>query len=102
MASEHRGRIFAGVLIILIGVVFLLASLGRLDVGDLFANYWPLIIVFVGLWQLLAHDFRNPLSGIILIIVGSVFMLMKWDILDWRNTKKAALHLFWETIRDHL
>jgi len=90
MASEHRGRIFAGVLIILIGVVFLLASLGRLDVGDLFANYWPLIIVFVGLWQLLAHDFRNPLSGIILIIVGSVFMLMKWGILEWSAWKILA------------
>jgi len=45
MASEHRGRIFAGILLILIGVVFLLASLGSIDVGDLFAQYWPLIIV---------------------------------------------------------
>lgn len=90
MASEHRGRIFAGILLILIGVVFLLASLGRIDVGDLFAQYWPLILVFIGLWQLLIHDFRNPLSGIILIIVGSVFMLMKWDILDWSAWKILA------------
>ena len=80
MASEHRGRIFAGVLIIIIGLVFLLASLGQLDVGDLFAKYWPLIIVFVGVWQLLAHEFRNPLSGIILIIVGSVFMALSSSV----------------------
>jgi len=90
MASEHRGRIFAGILLILIGVVFLLASLGSIDVGDLFAQYWPLILVFIGLWQLLAHDFRNPLSGIILIIVGCVFMLMKLDILDYSAWKIFA------------
>jgi len=107
MASEHRGRIFAGILLILIGVVFLLASLGRLDVGDLFSKYWPLIIVFIGLWQLLAHDFRNPLSGIILIIVGCVFMLMKWDILDWSAWKILAGALiilvgFWIIFRPRL
>jgi hypothetical protein len=42
------------------------------------------------LWQLLVHDFRNPLSGIILIIIGVVFMLMKWDILDWSAWKILA------------
>ncbi|MBN1223859.1 MAG: hypothetical protein JXB23_11475 [Candidatus Aminicenantes bacterium] len=90
MASEHRGRVFAGLLIILIGVAFLLSSLGYIDVGDLIADYWPLILVFIGLWQLLVHDFRNLLSGIILIIVGCVFMLMKWDILEYGAWKIIA------------
>ena len=81
MARDYQGRIFAGILIIVIGVIFLLGSLDRIDVGDLLSDYWPLILIAVGLWHLLAHNFRQVGTGLILITVGSVFMLNKWGIL---------------------
>jgi predicted membrane protein len=82
MTRDYQGRIFAGILIIVIGVIFLLGSLDRIDVGDLITDYWPLILIAVGLWHLLAHNFRQVGTGLILIAVGSVFMLIKWGILS--------------------
>lgn len=81
MSRDYQGRIFAGLLIIVIGVIFLLGSLDKIDVGDLIADYWPLILIAIGLWHLLAHNFRQVGTGLILIAVGSVFMLIKWGIL---------------------
>ena len=81
MSKDYQGRIFAGLLIIVIGVIFLLGSLDKIDVGDLISDYWPLILIAIGLWHLLAHNFRQVGTGLILIAVGSVFMLIKWGIL---------------------
>lgn len=85
--KDYQGRIFTGLLIIAVGIIFLLSSLDKLDVGDVFSTYWPLILIFMGLWNLLANNFRNAGFGIILILVGTFFMLLKWDILGaniWR------------------
>jgi hypothetical protein len=79
--NESIGRVFVGFMIILIGVIFLLGSLDKLDVGYVFSNYWPMLLVFVGIWQLFAAGGRNPETGIILIIIGGLFMLSYWDIL---------------------
>lgn len=81
MSRDYQGRIFAGLLIIVIGVIFLLGSLDKIDVGDILSDYWPLILIAIGLWHLLAHNFRQVGTGLILIAVGSVFMLIKWGIL---------------------
>jgi predicted membrane protein len=81
MAKDYQGRIFAGLLIIVIGVIFLLGSLDKIDVGDLISDYWPMILIAVGLWHLLAHNFRQVGTGLILITVGSVFMLIEWGVL---------------------
>ncbi len=81
MARDYQGRIFAGLLIIVIGALFLLGNLGRVDVGDLIADYWPLILIAIGLWHLMAHNFRQLGTGLILIVIGCIFLLIKWDIL---------------------
>jgi predicted membrane protein len=81
MARDYQGRIFAGILIIVIGVIFLLGSLDKVDVGDLISEYWPLILIAVGLWHILAHNFRQVGTGLILITIGSVFMLINLGIL---------------------
>ena len=80
---DYQGRIFSGLLIILIGVLFLLGNLGKLDIGEVFSTYWPLILIFIGIWHLIAHDFRAGF-GIILIMVGGFFMLVNLDIIRGR------------------
>lgn len=81
MARDYQGRIFAGILIIVIGTLFLLGNLGKIDVGDLLSEYWPLILIVIGLWHILVHNFRQLGTGIILIAIGGAFMLIKWGIL---------------------
>lgn len=92
--NESIGRVFAGFMIILIGVIFLFGSLDKLDVGYVFSNYWPMLLVFVGIWQLFAAGGRNPETGIILIVIGGLFMLSHWDILGvntWKILWPAAI-----------
>ncbi len=81
---DYQGRIFSGLLIILIGVLFLLGNLGKLDVGEVFSTYWPLILIFIGLWHLIAHGFRGTGFGAILILIGGFFMLVNLDIITGR------------------
>ena len=90
MTSDNQGRFFIGILIIVIGVIFLLGSLDKLDVGDIFANYWPLILIFIGVWQIFTSNFRNIGTGIILIAVGGFFLLANLDILRY-----SIWSIFW-------
>lgn len=79
----YPGRIFAGLMIILIGVLFLLANIGKLDIGDLFATYWPLILVFFGLWHLISDGFRQGF-GLLLLLIGLFFLLLNLDVISGR------------------
>jgi predicted membrane protein len=81
---DYQGRMFAGLLIILIGILFLLGNLGRLDVGEVFSTYWPLILIFIGIWHLISHEFRSAGFGLILIPVGGFFMLVNLDVITGR------------------
>jgi predicted membrane protein len=78
---DYLGRIFAGSFIILIGVLFLFGNLGRLDFGDVISTFWPLILIFIGLWHLVAHEFRRSGFGLVLIAVGSFFLLDNLDVI---------------------
>lgn len=80
--KDFQGRIFAGLLIIFLGIIFLLGSMGRLDVGDFFSDYWPLLLIFVGIWHIIGNQFRQNAFGFILIFVGLFFLLVNLDILS--------------------
>ncbi|MEW5899922.1 MAG: DUF5668 domain-containing protein [Acidobacteriota bacterium] len=84
MASHKTSgsRIFWGFLLIVLGVLFLLDRMERLDFGDLFSQFWPLILIFWGVWYIVASRFRNLVGGLILIILGAVFQLAELDILE--------------------
>jgi predicted membrane protein len=92
MASSRNasGRIFWGLLLILFGVLFLLDQMEKLDFGDTFSRYWPLILVLAGLWHLVSNNFRSPGGGLLLIVVGTILMLGKLEILG-----KSLWHYVW-------
>ncbi|MGQ9672959.1 MAG: LiaF transmembrane domain-containing protein [Candidatus Aminicenantales bacterium] len=86
-------RIFWGLLLIVLGFLLLLDRMGRLDFGDLISLYWPLLLIFGGIWHLVTNRFRNSAGGLILIILGCLFMLGKWQILG-----RSAWHFFWPVL----
>ena len=90
MVKDGRGRFSFGLFVIIIGVIFLLGSLDKIDVGDVFSTYWPMILIFFGLMHLLSSNFRNAGAGIIMILIGGFFQLDRLDLIGttiWR--------LFW-------
>jgi hypothetical protein len=90
---HSSGRIFWGLVLILLGVLFLLDQMGRVDFGDLISRWWPLILVAAGLWQLVSSNFQELAGGLFLIALGAVFQLAKLDILG-RN----AWHYVWPAL----
>jgi hypothetical protein len=49
----RRGNIFWGLVIVLAGVVLLLNTLGFIVVNNIWALFWPLVLVVLGLWFLI-------------------------------------------------
>jgi predicted membrane protein len=90
--NEHKtqGRIFWGLLLIVLGVIFLLDQMGRLDFGDLIGRYWPVIFILIGISILLSNNFRNAGSGVFFILFGTFFLLLRLRIFD-----QAIWHYLW-------
>jgi Toastrack DUF4097/LiaF transmembrane domain len=104
MVRRHR-RSFAGpVVLIILGIVFLLGTMGVLHwsgLGHLFARFWPVLLIIWGLIKLIEHQqaqregIRAPgigAGGIFLMIVLVVFGLMATQ----------ASRVNWGAIRDEI
>lgn len=83
--KDSSGRIFWGLIIMAVGVLLLLQQMDKLDFGDVVSRYWPLILILVGIWQLIANGFRNTGGPLFLIALGVIFQLWKLDILGRRT-----------------
>lgn len=87
---DYSGRLFAGLLIVTVGLIFLLGSLGKLHVGDIFATYWPLILIYFGAWHLFSKGMRSPVSGMVLLLIGGLFLLKNLGVFGWN-----IFHILW-------
>jgi len=97
-------RSIAGpVVLILIGVVFLLLTLGVLDrysFGLMFAHYWPALLILWGIIKLLEHEQSKragyPSRG---IGAGGVFMVLFIICIGLSATQFVRV---WPNIRDNI
>jgi len=76
--GRHRG-LFVGILITLMGVVFLLDQLEIVHAGYIFAVFWPVILIVVGL-SILARTSSPPINP--------------GDGAEWQNYRRHSGH-FW-------
>ncbi len=77
MKSKH----VAGIILIVLGVVFLLDELDIFYFGDIIRTYWPLLIVFYGLGSLFDKSKSKVFSAIVLVF-GSIVQLNKLEYLN--------------------
>jgi Putative adhesin len=100
-----RRRSFAGPLVlIVIGIVFLLGNVGLLPwwrLGQLFAHYWPALIILWGVVKLLEYhhaqrEGRRPAG----IGAGGVFLLIVLIVSGLAATQAARLN--WDELRDEI
>jgi len=78
----HQRR-WLGVLLILLGVFIILSNVGVLDLGlwQLFATYWPLLLIGAGLYNLLTNP-AGRFGGLIILLLGSLFLAGNLDQLN--------------------
>jgi predicted membrane protein len=75
------GRLFFGILVITAGVVLLLDNAGRLDAGEVFATWWPAVLILAGVLTLAANPRHWPVA-LIIAAVGTAFLLSNLGIAD--------------------
>lgn len=70
----NRGGFIPGLILILVGSVFLLDHLGYIN-AEQFWRFWPLLLIIVGLAKLFSPQSR--VGGVILILIGGYLQLYK-------------------------
>ena len=80
--SEGRqtSRLIAGALLLILGVLFALQNLGVVRAGHL-GDYWPLLLVWVGLTRMLGTRRRHFASGLVVFLMGVFFQLDRLDVI---------------------
>jgi cell wall-active antibiotic response 4TMS protein YvqF len=63
MSKRKQETLFWGVILILVGVLFLLDSLGiDIDIWDIVGKFWPTILIAIGVKNILVH-YQNKESS---------------------------------------
>jgi len=76
-------RAIIGLFIIIAGLIYLLRNLGY-DLGLNIWEWWPLILILIGLGQVMQpQESRQITAGGFLIILGAAFLLNNLDIIDF-------------------
>jgi predicted membrane protein len=102
--QSHSGRVFAGLVLIVVGGLFLLDQLGEFDFGTMISRYWPVIFFLIGISILISNGFRRIGSAVFFFLLGGVFLAMEFDLLGediWNYIWPAAIILvgLWLLVR---
>ncbi len=61
MANTKRESLFWGLIILVLGMLFLLKNFGlEINVWHLLGKYWPLILVYIGVKNIYLYVKKNP------------------------------------------
>lgn len=83
-SPRHNGRVFGGLFLLAIGAIFFLKE------ADFFffprwLFSWPMILIAVGIYTGLKHNFRGA-GWLIPVVIGGIFLIDRFDIgLDLRR-----------------
>ena len=74
-------RLLLGLVVLTLGVLYLLDAAGTLDAGETIDDWWPTVIVAIGVFQLLEEP-QRPVRPLILSGIGIALLLSTADVLD--------------------
>ena len=74
-----------GLLLVVLGILFLSDSLHIFNFGHIISDWWPLILIGIGLFKL---NKRERIGGIVIIIIGCMFLLSELNIVSWYHISR--------------
>jgi hypothetical protein len=87
--GRRTSRLIGGTLLLILGILFALQNLGMVRAGHL-GDYWPLLLVWVGLSRMLGSRRGNHFaSGVVIFLLGVFFQLDRLDMIF------MPMHQFW-------
>lgn len=88
-----KGRLIAGIIVIIIGGLFLLNNtVESINLGSVF-QFWPLILIILGVALLIKDRLRSLFGPLILIVIGGLFLISNLEILSISQYWPALLIL---------
>lgn len=79
--SRRPARVVGGVLLVLVGAIFLLQNAGLVQAGRL-SDWWPMLLVWIGLSRLLAPRRAHHVpSGIVVLTLGVALQLDRLGVI---------------------
>lgn len=75
-----KGKSSLGIIFLVIGLGIFLEALNLWDFGNIISNYWPIILIVIGVKKLLEKSV-SYVNGIVLILLGVMFQLRNLNIL---------------------
>ncbi|HUO84967.1 MAG TPA: DUF5668 domain-containing protein [Thermoanaerobaculia bacterium] len=98
---RHRGcerspvsRVVTGLIVLAVGVIFTLDTLDVLEARD-FVDYWPLILIGIGMGQILGRNFG---SGLLWVVVGGALLASNFGYLQIDLGLGDLIGLFWPVL----
>ena len=77
-------RIFCGLLLVALGIMFLLDTTGLAgEETEVVRTYWPTLLIGWGVWGILRSGLRLRLGSLIILALGVVFLLANLSLLAW-------------------
>lgn len=83
-SRPNNSRVFAGLFIIAIGVLFFVRQAGW-DIFPYWLFSWPMILIAIGIFVGIRHDFTGS-GWLVLLIIGGFFLLD--DVLDMYSLRR--------------
>ncbi len=81
--DRGHGQLIGGVTLIAIGALFLLDRFWVLDIGWVFSRFWPSVLIFIGVMQIMNGRARSWTGPVVLIAVGAIFQAQRLRLFDW-------------------
>jgi hypothetical protein len=76
----------SGVLLVVIGLVFLASNLGTVPEVNV-ARLWPVIVVVIGVGRILSpNPDENRWNGLVLIFIAGIFLAHNYDVMRLRDS----------------
>ncbi|MFH1755911.1 MAG: DUF5668 domain-containing protein [Candidatus Latescibacterota bacterium] len=83
-SPRPHSNILLGMILVALGIVFLLGTFDIVDFGDFISNWWPMILIIIGLKKMTSPGEPRFGGGFILFIIGVFFQLIALNILTWK------------------
>ena len=88
--SDRSNIPWSGIILIVLGAVFLMGTLDVLNIGNVISNWWPLIIIAIGFIKIRG---TNKSGGAIIFIIGVALLSGTLGIINW-----GAIFQFWPVV----
>ncbi|BBI32225.1 cell wall-active antibiotics response protein LiaF [Cohnella abietis] len=85
MQSSTMHRMLWGIVVVIIGVVFLLNQTGlvSINIGQLMSTFWPVLLIVFGFQGLVQQRGNAYLWNLLTVIIGFLFLGRNMGWMDW-------------------